>query len=264
MDLKFYKYQGTGNDFILIDNRDGQLKKFSSDIISWLCNRKYGIGGDGFMILDAHPEYDFKMKYYNSDGYESTMCGNGGRCLVAFAKRLHIIRTYARFESIDGMHEAYIDYNDYVKLKMSWVEKVEQRKDGFVLNTGSPHYVHFVDKLDELDAFQEGKKIRYNDEFKDKGINVNFVKKEGGHLQVKTYERGVEDETLSCGTGVVASAIAAAISDNNKTESYSIDTKGGQLKVSFTIEGKRFCNIWLEGPASYVFEGTIPLIRVCL
>ncbi len=259
MNIEFYKYHGTGNDFILIDNRNNHYNKFSSRFIKKICHRRFGIGGDGFIILGHHPEFDFRMKYYNSDGYESSMCGNGGRCIMAFAKKLGIMKTYARFESIDGIHEAFIDRNDNVQLKMNDVKSIENNADHFYLDTGSPHYVKFLNQgenITDMDIFHEGKKIRYNERFKTKGTNVNFAKYEDNKLYVRTYERGVEDETYSCGTGVVASAICTALKFDKNKKSFPITTYGGNLRVFFeSLDDTGVHDVWLEGPATFVFEG---------
>ncbi len=258
--ITFYKYQGTGNDFIMIDNRD---KKFVPDlsIVKKLCDRRFGIGADGLILLENVKDYDFSMLYYNSDGAESTMCGNGGRCITAFAAFLGVIKSNAKFIAIDGEHESEIFENKIVSLKMKDVSEVEKSGNDFILDTGSPHFVRFVDKISAIDVFHEGRKIRQSDRFAAKGINVNFVELKEGKLIVRTYERGVEDETLSCGTGVTASALAAASAGlaNGKSES-EIVVQGGDLKVKYKIQKENsFTDVWLEGPATFVFKGEIEL-----
>ena len=255
--MKFYKYQGAGNDFVMIDNRDLKLSKSDNKLIEKLCDRRFGIGGDGLIFIQNHPDYDFEMVYFNADGFGSSMCGNGGRCAVAFAKKLGIINTKTRFLAIDGEHEATIEKDDWVELKMSDVDVVEINDNHFVLNTGSPHYVTFVKDLDEIDVFNQGRAIRYNDRFNEKGINVNFVENVENGISVATYERGVEDETLACGTGVTACAIANWIKNKTLTN-IPIKAKGGDLSVRFEPnENNQFKNIWLCGGATYVFKGEI-------
>lgn len=260
MQLQCYKYQGTGNDFVLIDNRDKTITLTTAQI-KWICDRRFGIGADGLMLLELAPNVDFKMVYYNSDGNESSMCGNGGRCITAFAKHLNIITTNAKFLAIDGVHDAKV-LTDTVSLKMNDVRNVEVGEDFFYLNTGSPHYVKFVKDIDGLDVYNEGKNIRYNNRFAAEGTNVNFIEKQDDGLFVRTYERGVEDETLSCGTGVTAAALVAALNgvatDKNNC---SIKTLGGNLNVKFDkVLENTFYNIWLEGPATFVFKTSIDVL----
>ncbi len=257
MQLQCYKYQGTGNDFVLIDNREKTIS-LTTEQIKWLCDRRFGIGADGLMLLELEPGIDFKMVYFNSDGNESSMCGNGGRCITAFAKYLGIVTTHAKFLAIDGIHEAKID-NSWVSLKMNDVREVEAGDGYFYLNTGSPHYVKFVNGIENFDVFTEGKKIRNNDRFVFEGTNVNFIEKKDNELFVRTYERGVEDETLSCGTGVTAAALVAALKGvSTDKNNCSIKTLGGYLNVKFDkVLENTFYNIWLEGPATFVFKTTI-------
>ena len=256
MELKFYKYHGTGNDFILVDDRERKIS-LSSQQIAFLCHRHFGIGADGLMLLQLEEGYDFRMVYYNSDGGESSMCGNGGRCITAFAKRLGIIFDHASFIAIDGPHAATIDANDFVSLDMIDVNEIEHSDDHSLLNTGSPHYVLWTNDVKHKDVFADGRLIRNQNEFQPKGINVNFAEKTGDGISVRTYERGVEAETLSCGTGVTAAAIA---STRNKTGSFSIDieTPGGKLNVRFKKETEhKAIDVILSGPAVFVYEGTI-------
>lgn len=260
MNIQFYKYQGTGNDFIILDNRDGRYDALKKEQVRFLCQRRFGIGADGLMLLNTRAGFDFEMKYYNADGGESTMCGNGGRCLVKFAYDSGIIKTTYNFLAIDGPHEASVDFNGIVSLKMVDVPHIERHNGHFILNTGSPHYVTFSNNVMQEDVARKGREIRYSDDFKDEGINVNFVEQTGDQdeIIVRTYERGVEDETFSCGTGVTAAALVCYHNDNgfNRVE---IKTLGGHLSVDYDKVGTSYKNIWLNGPAVRVFEGTIQL-----
>ena len=259
MTIPFYKYQGTGNDFVILDNRLGNFTQLTSVEVAFLCDRRFGIGADGLMMLQQKEGYDFEMVYYNADGNEGSMCGNGGRCLVAFAKDLGIIEKTAEFLATDGFHEAKVLENGWVELKMKDVDAVEKYEDHVVLNTGSPHYIRWENDIAKTAVFEEGKRIRYSPRFSKVGINVNFVQVHEDALSVRTYERGVEAETLSCGTGVTAAAIAASSNTNGHQEK-KILTPGGELKVKFDkISDSSFENIWLCGPATFVFSGTIEL-----
>ncbi len=259
MELKFYKYEGAGNDFVIIDNRSGVFDAENADLISRLCDRKFGVGGDGLMLLEDHDEQDFLMRYFNADGNEASMCGNGGRCIVAFAKRLGAIGNKTRFAAVDGEHEAVIEGGGIVNLKMANVSEIEMIDDDFLLDTGSPHYVKFVDNIDAIDIYSEGKKIRYSERFSPQGANVNFVSIDSEHLTVYTYERGVEDETLACGTGITAAVLSAAVKTGRDKGVFAVTAKGGELSVAFerTLDG--FENIWLKGPATFVFEGVVKI-----
>jgi len=257
--IHFYKYHGTGNDFILIDNRKLFVDKISVDMIKRLCNRRFGIGADGLMLLKSSNAYDFEMDYYNSDGSGGTMCGNGGRCIAAFAKYLGIIDKTGHFLASDGLHDVYIDDQNLVKLKMVSVDKIDEQETYSFLYTGSPHYIQFVEDTSCIDVFNEGKKIRYDEKFKPGGTNVNFVSINNNFLSVRTYERGVEGETYSCGTGSVASAIAYSSRFNLKQNTIDIKTLGGNLQVSFEEKDNKFENVYLKGPAVLVFEGDIEI-----
>jgi diaminopimelate epimerase len=260
MQVSFYKYQGTGNDFVILDNRDGRYNELTTAQVKLLCQRRFGIGADGLMLLNSHADFDFEMKYYNADGGESTMCGNGGRCLVKFAYDMGIIKTTYTFLAIDGPHEASVDLDGKVSLKMVDVADMQEQNGHFILNTGSPHYVTFTDDVMREDVFKKGRDIRNSAQFASEGINVNFVEQtpDSYRIKVRTYERGVEDETFSCGTGVTAAALVCYHNDNgfNRVE---IDTLGGRLSVDYDRVGTGFKNIWLIGPAQKVFEGTIIL-----
>jgi len=254
--LIFYKYQGTGNDFVLIDNRKKFFPKDNTEMVNSLCHRRFGIGADGLILLENSDRSDFHMVYYNSDGKTSTMCGNGGRCIVAFAKHLGIIKEATVFTAVDGLHTATI-HNDEVTLEMINVESIRQTKKYHFLDTGSPHHVQLVENLDNLDVVQEGAKIRYGI-YGASGSNVNFVAKLGeAHFKVRTYERGVEGETLSCGTGVTAVALAMHNAKIAKGNTIAITTEGGTLKVGFDICNEGYGNIKLIGPAKLVFKGEI-------
>jgi len=261
MTIRFYKYQGAGNDFVLLDNRDGVYDCLSAAEIHFLCSRRFGVGADGLMMLNAGlgPDTDFVMKYFNADGPEGSMCGNGGRCIVAFAARLGIISGHTTFQAVDGRHEAVIRPDGWVELKMGDVTRVERGESFMVLDTGSPHYVHYVGDLAAEPVAEKGRTIRMSERFREKGINVNFVQRTGDRLQIRTYERGVEDETLACGTGVTAAAIVSA---EGQLGQYRIPVKarGGDLEVRFEkIDEQHFRNVWLAGPATFVYSGEITL-----
>ena len=257
MHLHFSKYQGTGNDFIILDNRDNRYKLKREQIKS-LCDRRFGIGADGLMLLGKAEEYDFSMIYYNADGNEGSMCGNGGRCLVSFANQSGIHKNAYHFIATDGPHEAEVDLDGLVRLRMKDVNSVKQVNDHFELDTGSPHYVKFINDVKTYEVTREGRAIRSSKEFLERGINVNFVQNVNGHtIFVRTYERGVEAETLSCGTGVTASALMAAHNDTGFNQ-VDVVTLGGKLSVEFERTGdNEFRNIWLIGPATFVFSGEI-------
>jgi diaminopimelate epimerase len=260
MKLKFSKYQGTGNDFIMLDNLSGFYDSLSVPQIQFLCDRKFGIGADGLIKISKASEVEFEVDYYNSDGSKS-FCGNGARCSVAFAQTLGINSNHVIFSAIDGLHEAQ-KKEDLVSLKMNNVHEIKEISSDFELYTGSPHYIRFVDNTLNLNVFHEGRKIRYSPEYQENGINVNFVEElNDNELEVATYERGVEDETLSCGTGVTAAALAYAQKKGlyGKQE-IRIHTKGGKLKVAFERTGEDdYINIFLIGYAVHVFEGEIEL-----
>lgn len=261
MHLKFYKYQGAGNDFVIINNLK-RVVELNSSQIAKLCDRKFGIGADGLMLLEKSNNYDFEMKYFNSDGNVGSMCGNGGRCIVKFAQDIDLIDQHAIFLAFDGVHEAIIDENGLVELEMCDVGNVSKLNDNScVLNTGSPHYVKFIEDVNAIDVVEEGRKIRNSESFVKEGINVNFVSVMNNELQIRTYERGVEDETLSCGTGVTASVIASVFLGLVKFEGLPITvySKGGILKVCFVQSENSFNNIVLIGPAIKTFEGEITL-----
>lgn len=258
MNIPFYKYQGTGNDFVLIDNRNNLFDRERRDLVASICHRRFGIGADGFILLQNKEGYDFEMVYYNADGNESTMCGNGGRCIVQFAYDLGVIGSQTRFLAVDGPHDAQVS-DGLVHLHMIDVRPMaEKGTNAYFLNTGSPHYVEHVQNIEQFPVVDSGKKIRYSDAFQPGGTNVNFMQEVDGALFVRTYERGVEDETYSCGTGVTAAAIAASVL--GKTSPVSVKTLGGDLRVSYTknTDGS-YSDVYLIGPAVKVFQGEIAI-----
>jgi diaminopimelate epimerase len=258
MKTTFYKYQGTGNDFIFIDNRQNNFPKNDTRLIEKLCDRRFGIGADGLILLENDKDSDFRMVYYNSDGNQSSMCGNGGRCIVAFAKNLGLISTETNFRATDGLHYASILNNGDVSLQMKDVQEVKIESDYIFLNTGSPHHVMLVKDLDNYDVKGIGAAIRYSDLYGKAGSNVNFVNQlSDNHFRLRTYERGVEDETLSCGTGATAAAIAMNAVGKTNSHSIQLDVEGGKLEVSFDKVNDGYINVFLKGPATFVFEGEI-------
>ncbi|GAB3336279.1 diaminopimelate epimerase [Larkinella ripae] len=254
--LDFFKYQGTGNDFILIDDR-AETFPVSQERIAGLCHRRFGIGADGLILLRNHPEYDFQMVYFNADGAEGSMCGNGGRCIVRFAHDLGLFEKETRFLAIDGEHLAVVDGGN-VSLKMSDVTAVDQQAEYAFLNTGSPHYVKLVEDVESMDVVAEGRRVRYSGTFAPGGTNANFIQSIAENaLYVRTYERGVEDETYSCGTGVTAAALVAH-QQLGMQSPVAIKTVGGDLRVSFqNQEEGGFRQIYLTGPAVRVYRGSV-------
>ncbi len=256
MVFQFSKYQGTGNDFILIDNREKNFPK-KHEVIIQLCDRKFGIGADGLILIENHPELDYKMIYFNSDGSQS-LCGNGSRCGFAFAKSLNMVDNEARFETTDGIHDVK-EQDGVIHFGFSSIEdNIREESGDKYLNTGSPHHVRFVDDVNEVDVYNEGKKIRNLSVYSSQnGTNVNFAQLLPEGIKIRTYERGVEDETLSCGTG--ATAVALIASQNGLKSPITLETQGGTLLVSFEQNDGFFENIWLAGPAEKVFEGTVKI-----
>ena len=258
MEITFSKYQGTGNDFVMLDNMTGLYADLSIEQIRFLCDRKLGVGADGLIKLSVKEGYDFEVEYYNADGSQS-FCGNGARCSVAFAKRLGLIETETKFLAIDGEHRAQISSEDIVTLEMLKVTAFMQMNDDYITETGSPHYVRFYEVDEKVDIVEFGKSIRYSEVFARDGINVNALYVEGeNEIRVLTYERGVEDETLSCGTGVTACALAYIYRiGGNTNQPIIVHTKGGDLsvKVGQFVRGESFDDIWLSGPAKHVFNG---------
>lgn len=258
----FFKYHGAGNDFILIDGREIPPELTSQQIKS-LCDRNFGIGADGLMYLLEADDYDFEMKYFNSNGLEGSMCGNGGRCIVSFAFDQGIKKSSFKFIASDGEHFAEILKSKgnikVIRLQMQDVHEIKEINNHLVLDTGSPHHLTFCKSISDKNIFEAGKAIRYSENFKKEGINANFIEQKGNHLFVRTYERGVENETLACGTGVTAAAIGAYLKSSEKYTKYQIQTLGGALKVSFQEDKQSFTEIFLEGPAEYVFKGSVQI-----
>ncbi|MEP7109434.1 MAG: diaminopimelate epimerase [Ferruginibacter sp.] len=260
MKVEFYKYHGSGNDFVILDNRENEYPVLNTKQIKHICDRHFGIGSDGLMLLGKKDGYDFEMIYFNSDGNESTMCGNGGRCLVKFAYHQGIVKSSYHFLAIDGGHLAEIDSDGTVSLKMQDVNKVAYHSSYALVDTGSPHFVKFAQEVADIDVVLTGHEIRYSKEFAPDGVNVNFVESiDEDSIFVRTYERGVEDETLSCGTGVTAAALLSAHNENG-FNTVVVKTPGGHLSVEFNkIDDQHFENIWLCGPAEFVFKGEMEL-----
>lgn len=261
MSITFYKYQGTGNDFILVDDRENKLRNYSHQVVQQLCSRRWGIGADGFILLRNHKPYDFEMSYHNADGSQS-LCGNGSRCAVHLAQQLGIIDQKARFIAIDGLHQAFIEKN-LVHVQLRKVVEIKKLSNDYWVNLGSPHYVQWVKDGELLDVCKIGSNIRNSPPFQEQGVNVNFVwLGKDNMLHVRTYERGIEDETLSCGTGVVAAALVASL-QKSYSSPVKIVTQGGELQVSFKKKGdQQFDEIYLTGPVQQVFQGTIDLDQV--
>ena len=260
MHIDFYKYQGTGNDFVMIDNRQANFPKDNVQLIAHLCDRRFGIGGDGLILLENDMETDFKMAYYNSDGNLGSMCGNGGRCLVAFAKKLKHINNNCTFIASDGLHQATISEEGLISLQMKEVSSIKVESNYVFLDTGSPHHVQLVEVLENYNVKENGASIRYGELYGKTGSNINFVKQiNADTFSLRTYERGVEDETLSCGTGATAVAIAMNATGKTNSTSVNLNVEGGKLVVSFDKKGDQFTNVFLKGPAEFVFKGSIDI-----
>ncbi len=254
MKITFDKYQGTGNDFVMIDNRDGAFDRNDLKTVSFLCDRKFGVGADGVILIEEHADYDFEMVYFNPDGSQS-LCGNGSRCAVKFAESLGMISASTEFLAIDGPHRATIQ-GDLVDLKMADVSEVEAIGEDSLIDTGSPHYLRFVEQTDAIDLIESGREVRYSKRFADQGVNVNFLEPiSENELNIRTYERGVENETLSCGTGCTAAAIAHGLKTG--ANAIKLNAQGGQLSVRFERDGDQFKEVYLKGPAEKVFSGQI-------
>lgn len=251
----FHKYHGAGNDFVMIENYNSENAVLTNEEIATICHRRYGVGADGLIIISKSNKYDFRMTYYNSDGYEGTMCGNGGRCAVQFASDLHIIQGKTTFEAIDGLHEAEIVKSNFISLKMNDINEIKETEYGLFMDTGSPHVMIKSNNINNIDVYNLGKAIRQSDIFSPEGTNVNFFEIDKNKIIIRTYERGVENETLACGTGSVATAIAAfhekLITTQNNVH---LKANGGDLYVTFEGDNP-YINIWLKGPAVKVFNG---------
>jgi diaminopimelate epimerase len=256
MNVTFNKYQGAGNDFIIIDNRNGIINPDDVNLINKLCDRRFGIGADGLILVSEVTNGDFEMKYFNSDGKPGSMCGNGGRCVAHFSRKSGIAGNKQKFLAFDGIHEASVE-NDIVRLRMADVNDYKIINGSYFLNTGSPHYVVFTEGVEKMDVFNKGKKLRWAPEFAPGGTNVNFAEIINDTLYLRTFERGVEDETLACGTGITASAIASVLSGRFVSAPVNVKARGGNLKVEFAVKDGKVTNIWLIGPATFVFEGEI-------
>ncbi len=261
MNIDFCKYQGTGNDFVMINSFKNDSFTIDSKDIATICHRRFGVGADGLILLERSAQYDFKMKYYNADGYEGSMCGNGGRCAFQYAKELGLIDSGAVFEAIDGKHEAYFVDKNLINLKMQDINKVKKTPLGLFIDTGSPHVLIPTENIENKDAYNEGKKIRYDNYFAPHGTNVNFYEVKNDAIHLKTYERGVENVTWACGTGSIAVAVGAFVEGLiNYSSSIRIVSKGGVLQVSFEHKNNTYNNVWLSGPAQKVFSGSIHLV----
>lgn len=261
MHIEFYKYQGAGNDFVIIDDRSCSFNKDNNALVKLLCDRRFGVGADGLMLLRPSEEYDFEMVYYNADGYEGSMCGNGGRCIVAFAYAQGIVEETCKFIAVDGEHVASVIQHDdqqWISLQMIDVSTIEQGQEFCYLDTGSPHYVQVVENLLEYNVVENGRGVRNNKRFKKEGTNVNFIELSGEDtLSIRTYERGVEDETLACGTGVTAAVLSVHATGRSSANEIKVKALGGDLKVTFKVNGNNYTDVFLQGPAELVFNGSI-------
>ena len=257
MEIKFEKYQGAGNDFIILDNRNSLYSHLNSEQIKRICNRNIGVGSDGLILLESSSESDFEMKYFNSDGNLSSLCGNGGRCIVAYAHKLGIIGDNTKFKAVDGYHKAQLISNNQVRLKMNDISSITHFDEAIVLDSGSPHYIKLCSDILNLNVKKTGRKIRKSEAFNPDGINVNFIQKENNRkFLIRTYERGVENETLACGTGAVAAAVGMHYLDKTEGETkIELHALGGILNVDFSCSDKNYENIHLQGTANYVFSG---------
>ncbi|MGB0837142.1 MAG: diaminopimelate epimerase [Flavobacteriaceae bacterium] len=257
--IDFFKYQGAGNDFVMIDNRTGLYNSLNSESRALICHRNFGVGADGLILIEDHQEYDFQMIYYNSDGEDSSMCGNGGRCAVAFARDLGLVKNKETvFLAVDGVHSAILDQDNEIDLKMIDVKQVQKYSTHYFLDTGSPHHIEFHKDIDQIDVLNQGRTKRYAAPYFQEGANINFIEPSAlDHIKIRTYERGVENETLACGTGATAAAIAHYL-EHKTPKNIKLKALGGNLRVKFdTTDDKTFTNIWLKGPAEFVFKGQI-------
>jgi diaminopimelate epimerase len=258
MDFQFEKYQGAGNDFIIIDDRKENFPDQDHSLIQKHCDRHFGIGADGLILVRDSDRSDFKMLYFNADGHPSSLCGNGSRCVFAFANKHQMIGNEGTFETSDGIHRGSLTPDDLICIEMGDVLTIEKRGSAIFMDTGSPHHIEFVDQVSAIDVKTQGAAIRYGAPYFETGSNANFVEKVNEkELNIRTYERGVEDETLACGTGAVAAAIGAHFSGQTPLDMVNINALGGCLQVSFTPDSGQYKNILLIGPATYVFSGNL-------
>ena len=258
MIITFNKYQGAGNDFVIIDNRNGLVNPGNSKLINRICDRRFGIGADGLILVSGHKTGDYEMKYFNSDGKLGSMCGNGGRCSAHFAWKSGIAGTRQRFQAYDGIHEAVVNEN-YVNLQMADIKDYKIIDGNYFIDTGSPHYILFKKDIDNIDVNTEGRKIRWSEKFAPGGTNVNFVQVSSNGIYVRTFERGVEEETLACGTGITASAVASVLRGYFDKDTVNVKARGGTLKVGLKTGENKITDVWLYGPATFVFEGIISI-----
>ncbi len=255
--IDFTKYHGAGNDFVIINKEHNpEFPDEDQELISQMCDRHFGIGADGLITIDKCQEADFRMIYYNADGQPGSLCGNGTRCAVHYAHSLKWFGVSGQVLAADGLHKAYYRDADFIEIQMNDPNILTFSQTEIVIDTGSPHYIEWVDRYNGLDLFSRGRTIRYSAPFKKAGINVNFVLDRGEDIEVRTYERGVEDMTLACGTGCTAAAIAWAIKNNmSGPVSLPVKVPGGQLQVRFNMISNKPVEIWLGGPAVKVFKG---------
>lgn len=258
MPLHFHKYHGAGNDFIILDGRS-KLPDLTPDFVAALCERHLGIGADGLIVLENEAMADFRMRYFNADGYPGSLCGNGGRCVTKFAADQGIIQTKTNFLTSDGIHHSEVLADGRVRLGMKDVSEFKELEADYVIDTGSPHYIKYVEDLDQIDVIEQGQSIRNSEPYKSEGINVNFVSYKAKRIFIRTYERGVEAETLACGTGVTAVAIAHCLRARLEGEqSVQVHTLGGMLEVDLKkCASQMFSSVYLTGPATHVFSGTL-------
>ncbi|MCK5118774.1 MAG: diaminopimelate epimerase [Candidatus Latescibacteria bacterium] len=264
--LKFTKMSGAGNDFVVFDNRDGGIPEERAELVRRVCARRVGVGADGALFVEQSEASDFRMRYYNADGGEAEMCGNGGRCISRYAYLNGMVGEKMAFETMAGRYRAEI-VGELVRLEMVPPKDIrlqfEINVDGYertinFIHTGVPHVVVFSDRIDDIDVPQMGRKIREHEKFAPAGANANFVQVvDRGHIRIRTYERGVEDETLACGTGTVAAALVGALLKRLRSPVEAITRSGLILTVHFDLKGKKCTNVFLEGNAEVIFEGVL-------
>ncbi|MDF1560749.1 MAG: diaminopimelate epimerase [Bacteroidales bacterium] len=260
MIIPFNKYEGTGNDFIIVRNNPRLLDHNDNNIFKRLCNRRFGIGADGLILIEDSPGYDFKMLYYNADGSPGEMCGNGGRCAAHFVMKHLTAPRNLSFLAGDGPHTARSAGDDIIEISVRDVRESKETPDGIMVNTGVPHLVIFTDDTERADFVTFARGIRYSSRYAPEGVNVNLVRVTDNGLVIRTYERGVEDETLSCGTGATASAIAAALTGKIVTGETRVSVRGGELHIRFVTDGAAASEVYLTGPATFVFSGETEIL----